>query len=115
QIQSAISLKNYFDREKIALRAHRCDAWYFFYPDRIVMLVADPKEKHVLGMTVAAVRDVFDKGLSELKDILAQYELSGKDYQQTHAVFGTYQHTFVPEPLFDPAEASCYLQLVHHL
>ncbi len=113
QTQEVSGLKRYIDQELYARVSGRCEVWYLFYANEIQQWIADAAHKKVVGLQIQKVKNVFGMSLSELKNAILAFDNQGDEFQQTHVIIVDSKYTFVPDALFDAAEAPTYLQLVH--
>jgi hypothetical protein len=110
-------VKNYIDREQLQQIAATCDLWVQFSSGRIILFAADLHNRRVAGLTVLETSEhhIFQKGLFELRSWLEGLELYGREYNNTHIVFGTPQYSIIPEALFVSEKAEAMLALQHDL
>lgn len=117
QAQTAISVKNYLNREMLESRAHHCTLFINISNHQVVFLAADTNQKEVAGLCAidAPQGHLFEKSLSDLRELFNRFEFFNKEFQAIHMVIETPHYTIVPEALFVSEKAASYLRLIHKI
>lgn len=118
QAQTAISVKNFSNREQLQARIAQSTLFVNVSARYIHLLVADLSQKEVTALVAIQMPKegiLFEQHIEELKNTLSSFEFAHAEFQQTIIIAETPYYTFVPEALFVAEKAESYLKLMHKI
>jgi len=110
ETQTGKRIRNYSDKEMYQEIRGRCERWIICYPDAMHQLLVS--NNTVYSLQIIEQENLFEKSLTDIRQITQSFEFAMDEFQQVHAVIADTRYTLVPDVLFDADKSAEYYKLL---